>query len=57
MSSDLELARWHIMEFSLSMKHPSVHLEFSTHFANHLNPEQSQSHEVLETLRIHHVFS
>jgi hypothetical protein len=57
MSSDLVHVRWRIMEFSLSMKHLSVHLEFSTHFANPLNPEQSQSHEVLETLRIHHVSS
>jgi hypothetical protein len=57
MSSGLVLARWHIMEFSLSMKHPSVHLEFSTHFANRLNPEQSQSREASETLLIHHVSS
>jgi hypothetical protein len=42
MSLGQVLVRWHTTEFSLLMKHLNAHLEFSTHFANRLNPEPSQ---------------
>jgi hypothetical protein len=45
MSLGQVLVRWHTTEFSLLMKHLNAHLEFSTHFANRLNPEPSQLHE------------
>jgi hypothetical protein len=47
---------WHITVFSLLMKHQNVPLEFLTHFANHLNQEQSRLQEVLETLPTPHDF-
>jgi len=50
----LVLAHLPTMEFSLSMKRPSAHLESSTHFANRLNLGPSRLHEVSETLRIPH---
>jgi hypothetical protein len=42
------------MVFSLLMKRQNAPLEFSIHFANHLNQEQSQLHEALETLPTPH---
>jgi hypothetical protein len=54
MSLGQVLVRWHTTEFSLLMKHLNAHLEFSIHFANHLNQEQSQLHEALETLPTPH---
>jgi hypothetical protein len=53
-SSDLALVRLRIMVFSLLMKRQNAPLEFSIHFANHLNQEQSQLHEALETLPTPH---
>jgi hypothetical protein len=56
-SSDLALVHWHIMAFSLLMKRQNVPLEFSIHFANHLNQEQSRLREASETLHTRHDFS
>jgi hypothetical protein len=49
-SSDLAPVHLRIMGFSSLMKRQNAPLEFSIHFANHLNQEQSQLHEALETL-------